>query len=84
MNEDVTQSVINWIKSVQKDAGPVNISADTVVAEQKLLDSLQIMDLVMFLETSYQINIPLDALTETNFSWPRAISAMVAGLLDKA
>ena len=82
MNEDVTQTVINWIKSVQKDAGSVDISADTVVAEQKLLDSLQIMDLVMFLETSYQINIPLDALTETNFSSPRAISDMVASLLD--
>ena len=55
MNEDVTQTVINWIKSVQKNTGSVDISADTAMAEQKLLDSLQIMDLVMFLETSYQI-----------------------------
>ena len=82
METDVTQSVIGWIKSVQKTAEPVEISADTAVAEQKLLDSLQIMDLVMFLETNYHISIPLDALTETNFSSPRAISAMVEGLMD--
>jgi len=67
-------SVIEWIRSVSPDA---KLSADSDLVKTQTLDSLQIMDLVMHLETENGIAIPLDALTEANFKTPAAIASMV-------
>lgn len=77
MTDDVMQSVITWIGAAQSGSAKMEISAETSIAEKQLLDSLQIMDLVMHLETSFSISVPLDALTEDNFSSPKAITTMV-------
>ena len=77
MSDMVLQSIMDWIESAQTDGRPVQLSPETLVAEQQLLDSLQIMDLVTHLETTHTISVPLDALTETNFSTPKTIAAMV-------
>lgn len=80
MSDIVLQSIMNWIKSAQTDGRSVQVSPETSVAENQLLDSLQIMDLVTHLETTHEINVPLDALTETNFSTPKTIAQMVQNI----
>ena len=77
MSDIVLQSIMDWIESAQTDGRSVQISPETSVAEKQLLDSLQIMDLVTHLETAHKISVPLDALTETNFSTPKSIATMV-------
>jgi len=77
MSDTVIESVISWIEAAQTTPQPVQIEPTTSIAKKQLLDSLQIMDLVMHLETTFEINVPLDALTENNFTTPNSIGAMV-------
>jgi len=75
MDDKVVKSVVDWISTTH--GGQFKIEPQTAVAKEQLLDSLQIMDLVMHLETTFNMSIPLDALTENNFSTPKTIAAMV-------
>jgi len=77
MSDTVIESVISWIEAAQTAPQPRKIEPLTAVTEKQLLDSLQIMDLVMYLEATFAINVPLDALTESNFATPKSIASMV-------
>jgi len=77
MSDTVIESVISWIEAAQTAPQPIKIKPSTPVTEKQLLDSLQIMDLVMYLESTFEISVPLDALTESNFATPRSITSMV-------
>ena len=82
MTQKLEDVVIGWIKDTVENADSIVIEPSTPIAKQHLLDSLQIMDLVMFLEKENNIKIPLDALTETNFRTPASIIAMVEGVMN--
>ncbi len=82
MTQKLEAQIVGWITDTVGSADNVSIDLSTQIAKQHLLDSLQIMDLVMFLEKENNIKIPLEALTETNFRTPASIMAMVESVLS--
>ncbi len=59
----------------------VDIDRETKLLEEDLLDSIEILLLVDELEKKYQIKIPLDELSEEDFTTVSAIASMVERLL---
>ena len=82
MKQKLENMVIGWITDTVDNTNNITIDKSTQIAKHHLLDSLQIMDLVMFLEKENNIKIPLDALTEANFRTPDSIMTMVEGVLN--
>ncbi|NNE57676.1 MAG: acyl carrier protein [Hellea sp.] len=75
MDTALQDKIIRWIANSAGSNGPVG--AHTNLVAKQTLDSLQIMDMVLYLEQDNNIKIPLDALTEENFRTPAAIAKMV-------
>lgn len=71
--------VIDAIRKVAKlvDADTA-IDRETQLIDQQLLDSVELLQLVMELETAYAIEIPLEELAPENFADVCAIMALVS------
>lgn len=79
-NSDAIHDVIvAWIvKKTGVDAATTG--ADTELLERQVLDSLQLMDLVFYLEETFGEPIPLELLVPENFATPRTIADMLGKL----
>lgn len=76
--QDALNSIVDWIKAQAKPKfGNVEVSPETRLLELQLLDSLQIMDLVFFLEETSGQKIALEKLIGENFETPNAIAALI-------
>ena len=62
MNTDT----FNYLKEtfVKKGSNPDKIMAETNLANDLRMDSLEMMDFIMEIEDHYAINIPMDAVSE--------------------
>jgi acyl carrier protein len=78
--DSLTQSILAWLKETAAKLGDVEIAADTELIEQGVLDSLEILRLVSFLEERFQLAVPVDEFVPENFRTPAAIAAMMARL----
>ncbi|PWK61141.1 acyl carrier protein [Roseicyclus mahoneyensis] len=72
----VLHGILGWIMD-KTGSSPEDIQPDTALLDIQLLDSLQLMDLVFFLEKTHGTSIPLEWLTPENFATPRAIGDMI-------
>lgn len=54
-----------------------SLEADTRLIETQLLDSVELLQLVMELETAFSITIPLEELAPENFTDVAAVTGMV-------
>ena len=74
----VEQAVLEWLRQACacKCAG-VFITPETDLFEQGLLDSLGILELIAFIESSFGVAIPLDQFVPENFSTPQAVFDLV-------
>lgn len=78
MSEAIQPIVIEKIRHVGKAVGDgVTIEPDTPLLEQQLLDSVELLQLVMELETAFGISIPLEELVEENFADVNRVVALV-------
>jgi acyl carrier protein len=59
---------------------PATIDDDTQLIDQGLIDSLGLMELVMFLEEQTGVRVPDDEVTPDNFQTVGSIAAMVERL----
>ena len=53
--DSLTQSIVAWLKEAAAKLGDVEIAADTELIEQGVLDSLEILRLVSFLEERFHL-----------------------------
>ncbi len=58
------------------------ISADTELLRDGMLDSLDVIDLVMFVEECTGLDIPVSAIDERHFRTPTSVAAFVATLAE--
>ena len=67
MNDNET-AITGWIKdNCSGDASMADLSLDTPLLEQGLLDSIQIVQMVNFLETQFAVKVDVDDLVPENF-----------------
>lgn len=68
--------VTRWVAD-KAGVPAADISAETQILGGQMLDSLQLMDFVFYLEESQDVKIPLEWLTPENFATPQTIVDMV-------
>lgn len=68
------------IEKLEEASGIDNITEDSALFEEEILNSLSILYLVGELETEYGIQIPLEDVVEDNFS---NVNCIVAYLQEK-
>ena len=68
--------IIDYLKNIGK-----TVDESTELFTSGILDSLDIIDLVLFLEEKYQIKIPQKSMTLDNFKTPSSIAQLVQTIL---
>lgn len=76
VNEEIINTILTYLKEIDKVA-----DKDTELFTTGILDSLDIIDLVLFLEKKYKLKIPQKSMTLENFGTPTAIGSLVLGIL---
>jgi acyl carrier protein len=78
MTKDVESVVIAAIRRVAKMVDrDTPLTRETHLIEEEMLDSVELLQLVMELETTYGIEIPLEELAPENFESVGAVTALV-------
>jgi len=73
-----TAAIIGWIRqNCLQDAPSQQLSHDTPLLEDNIVDSLQIVQLVGFLESHFGISVDVEELVPDNFETVNAVGAMV-------
>lgn len=76
---EVVASIIDWIKenSSQGELQASDITVETDLIENRLMDSIDLMHLVTFLEDTYEFSLSPDDLTPESFINVKAIADLV-------
>lgn len=76
-----TDAITQWIARAAETRLPdVEVRADTAIIENGLLDSIEILNLVGFLEEEFRIALPVEEFVPENFTNAEAIAKLVARL----
>ena len=77
------EAIMGWIERAAKARFPdAVIRADTPIIENGFLDSLEILNLVGFLEERFAIALPVEDFVPENFRSAEAIANLVMRLRD--
>lgn len=76
----IIDSVTTWLKGTAALRATGEVTADTELIVQGILDSIEILNLVSFLEERFGVTLPIDDFIPENFQTPRAIAALVVRL----
>jgi len=76
--DDLIIIVLNYLKDIGKP-----VEDDTDLFSNGILDSLDIIDLVLFIEEKFVIKIPQDSMILDNFKTVKAISELINNELSK-
>lgn len=74
---DVDQPIIDYISGVVAETGGAPVTADTQLLEAGILDSINLVRLVQFLEERFGISIPDADMGAELFESPATVSAYV-------
>jgi len=78
VNDDET-AIMGWIKdNCSQNTSLADLALDTLLLEQGLLDSIQIVQMVNFLETQFAVKVDVDDLVPENFQDIKSIVALIA------
>ena len=69
--------IIDWLRPLAARHPDVAISAELDLIESGVIDSIEILNLVCFIEERFDLNVPIEAFTPENFRTPRAIAELV-------
>jgi acyl carrier protein len=78
MMNDVERPIVDYISGVVAETGGGPVSADTPLLEAGVLDSINLVRLVQFLEERFNISIPDADMGAELFESPASVSAYVA------
>lgn len=74
---DVEQPILDYISAVVAESGGIPVTRETPLLEAGVLDSINLVRLVQFLEERFGISIPEGDLGEELFQSPATVSAYV-------
>ncbi len=77
---DTTQMILTWLRETATHSIDVEITDETELIEQGVLDSLQVLSLVCFVEDRFGIALPVEEFVPENFKTAPVIAAMVERL----
>lgn len=79
--EEYVQTVISWVKeNCLKDKPNIEITAETQLLVTNILDSLDFLNLVEFVQEQYSIEIDEDEMSPDNFESPETVANLIASL----
>lgn len=78
------QPIVDFIAGVAGEAGNGPVTRDTPLLETGVLDSINLVRLVQFLEEQFGIRIPDEDLGPDLFESPASVGAYVEGRLGQA
>lgn len=70
--------IIAWLHGLP--SAPDRLAADTALIEQGILDSIELLNLVGFIEERFGVAVPVEAFVPENFATPAAIAALIGSL----
>ncbi len=73
----VASEVASWISKNCQHAHGKDVNADSELIDSGLLDSLDYLNLVSFIEEAYGAEVDGDAMIPENFRTPMAIAGLV-------
>ena len=77
----IVETITAWIRRASEARFPnVTVEPDTAIIENGLLDSIEILNLVSFLEERFGIALPVDEFIPENFATAEAIAKLVVRL----
>ena len=75
-SEDVAPAIRGWLR--QNVVGSRQVADDYPLIDEGVLTSLQTIELVLFLEERFRVNIDEDEVNEENFKSISAIAQLIA------
>ncbi len=76
----IVDTVTAWLERTAYARATSEITADSELIGRGILDSIEILNLVSFLEENFGIALPIDEFVPENFETPRAIANLVMRL----
>jgi acyl carrier protein len=73
----VADMIAEFVTTESKQLGIGEVAPDTELLELGILDSLSMINLLSFLESSLGVRVPEDQLLPENFATPRAIAQLI-------
>lgn len=77
----ILDSILPWLRNKTQDSNR-EIDPGTELIKENLLDSIEFLELVSFLEDTFNVELDADLLTPENFNTPSDIANMVSGVLQ--
>lgn len=77
------ETVLNWIKDHCLQGETAGVGPETQLIEGGLLDSLQVVEVVVFVENHFGISIEVEDLTHANFGTVRDIASLADRLREQ-
>jgi len=79
---EVLEKIIDWVRSGKDELNQeIEITGDTELLRSGLIDSLDLLQLVAYIEEEFDLKLPPEALTPDNFSTPESVSTLVGQIL---
>lgn len=69
--------ILDWLRPLAARHPDFAISAELDLIESGIIDSIEILNLVCFIEERFELNVPIEAFTPENFRTARAIAELV-------
>ena len=82
--QTVLDTIIAWLNGSTTNPPAHAVGSGTALIEQGILDSIEILNLVSFLEEQFGISLPIDEFVPENFQTPEAIASLVRRLAPAA
>jgi acyl carrier protein len=79
----VSKDVLQYLKSRGFLDGKVSLEEHESLTETGVIDSIGLLQLVDYLESSYKVEIPMELITPENFDTLAGISQCVMSLKNK-
>jgi len=78
--QPVLDIVTTWLKRAAAPRISAELTPDTELVVLGILDSIEILNLVSFLEEHFGVTVPIDEFIPENFASPRAVAELVGRL----
>jgi acyl carrier protein len=82
--QPILDIVTHWLQGTAAARATGEVTPDTELIAQGILDSIEILNLVSFLEERFGMTLPIDEFIPENFQTPRAIAQLVVRLRPTA
>ena len=80
MHESIEEGLVRYFT----DKLNADVSVDTLLIEEQVIDSMGVMELISFIQETYEVELDMDDLTIENFESIRHVSELVVSKRDES